>query len=335
MCKRTSSLLLTILLSAVIIPSSLCAAGKKESENIIRYGSVHIEGQIDPTFMDKAKSVIVGFSCQNPFALSDAPLAPIRSTASVNKDGSFCFDTPEFMGPSICFLAIGSEMKRVGELNLMYLQPGDSITVSTSWVDNAPKINYQGAGKFFPIEDGEKVSSYFNNVISNDEIVSFSTLDSLQKDKKRLNLSPEMDKLLELQLDICMLSYLRRSENPSMTTLYSFLPRVDLGNPLALSTYLYYAGVSNLLTQLDIPEIGDTPVQEWLTLAKTKLLRFYPESQTYLYPMLPAIAYYKYVSANTPFTPMQIKEIKAYWNPDVETLSLGSFLLKQNETRQK
>jgi thiol-disulfide isomerase/thioredoxin len=111
---------------------------------------------------------------------------------------------------------------------------------------------------------------------------------------------------------------------------YSFLQNFDLNNPKYLSGDYLHVVMPNILTNetLNIPPIGDTPVDEWLKEVKSILSGLVGFDKGVFYDILVSNVYaLQFNNKIKPLSEKQIENINAYFKDG----EIGKILLKKNE----
>lgn len=114
---------------------------------------------------------------------------------------------------------------------------------------------------------------------------------------------------------------------------YSFLREFNLNNPQYLYCYTYADFMKAFLQikAFHIPEIGNTPVRQWIDGVKTEIKEVVGFDSGLFYDMLAATAYDLQLSdKNEPLSDMQIIHIKDYYSGNNK--DFASILIKQNDT---
>lgn len=105
---------------------------------------------------------------------------------------------------------------------------------------------------------------------------------------------------------------------------YTFLREFDLNNPSTFNTEFYSRALQVLLKDsvLALPDIGDSPIQEWINNVKLTFTDLVGFSQGYFYDYLAANAYVKQLNGKLePLSEIQKENIIKYFkNPSYKTL---------------
>lgn len=106
---------------------------------------------------------------------------------------------------------------------------------------------------------------------------------------------------------------------------YAFLRHFDLNNPPLLNSEFYAWSLQFILGDktLALPEIGDTPVEEWLSQVKPVLSELVGFDAGLFYDLLAASAYKVQMNGKVPLTDIQKENIKAYFQDPAYWLLLG------------
>lgn len=333
------------LAQTLILCSLLSCSGEKQSapaEVSSATDSLTVSGVVSKEYLQKADSAMVQcYLTAAPFG-KDGGAGAQRSLFGIGENGSFAFRVPTLC-PQLCIIGIGGKSNApAGTGDLFFLHPADSLGISVQWQDGKLTASYSGAEPLASVEDFGRAQAFFIEHINDfagytdmpaQQEKCLAELAALQEKRKELQLSAPIDDYLRLQLNVSALSVLALAQGVSPDD-FDFLRDFDLGHDFCPSTYFFYPAMTNLIRNkaFGLPDIAESSATEWMAKAKGALGKYIPAECETLYTLLTGVAYYNQLHAGKKFSAKQTEEIRNFFSPDRQHMSLiASFLLEENE----
>lgn len=285
----------------------------------------------------------------------------IRQEVKIENDGTFSTEVALEMSPSLGYVFMGN-----GNSFIVSLEPGEETKVSMNEYEIKPisgpnyyTERYNDVGNVLmqsfhtgyayigEMIDKDSVSLYIENPLKIATVLK-KDLDMKLKDVSEYASLSETSKaflaytiramhLDEFQYSSLMRMFLESVNATNIETVkkpetefYAYLKDYDLGNPLYLYTQSYKQALRVLLRNetLNIPQIKDMPIQEWLTIVKGILTDLTGVDKGLFYDMLAVQLYMVQLDSHLePLSEKQIQNIKEYFvDSDIQTI-----LLRKNE----
>jgi thiol-disulfide isomerase/thioredoxin len=244
-------------------------------------------------------------------------------------EGGICLVPDEETKLEITFDEAGE--KRVNMVSSLAFTTDDMMNFHEVMMD---AFRYQQEADFDSIFDLDTQSEAYTLFVINqtkrvDEYVKNNT--KLSENAKQLvSNSLKLFYLKSNLLDIDPEGRIPNTLEKLEKSFYSCLGYFDLNNPQYLYCDYYYFILQSILDNpiLNIPRIGDAPVQDWMKEVKAIMADLIGSDTGLFYDMLAAGAYSKqFIDETKPLSETQIKNIKSYF----KNKSFVNILLAENE----
>ena len=343
-----------IVFCSVLFLPFLCACSKKQSSEYgINYGVARVSGKVlgDIPAELKGESSILTLISTNPL------IDQKEYQTTLNEDGTFVFNIPvlsagigyitsQVYEGGVC-LVPNEETKleiTYDKTGILQVKMESSLTYTTEDMLHIPEafgeVLMQQENTYFDsvFHLSTQIDDYIRSVIRRAETAPEFLKDNTElSDHGKQLISNELKlfylKAKLLNYDITE-DFIKAVPESQQKSLYAFLQYFDLNNSQYIENDSYYHVLQSLLDNqiLNIPRIGDTPVNDWLKGVKTTLAGLIGSDTGLFYDMLAASAYSKqFIDETKPLSDRQIKNIEDYF----KNKSFVEVLLTENEEIKK